>query len=261
MDARIEQVEEEGHANRSDSRTQGRASASTCFFELDTDLPLSRRVVAELLGTCLLMSVVSASSIACSRLFAADSGSAAVVGAIAISAALLGLIFTFGAISGGHFNPLITMLQWAAGERHARCVPWYVGAQITGALCGAWLTRLIYVAEPVAPRGLLNSSSSLLLSEMVATAGLMIVVCGCARSGRRDTGPMAVASWLLASIIVTPSGSYANPAVSIGAMVSTGSVGLSSAMSAAYVLVEVMGAIVAFGLISVTHPMRNSSGA
>jgi glycerol uptake facilitator-like aquaporin len=241
MDARIERV------------------ASGCFFESDAGLPLSRRVVAEGLGTLLLMSVVSSSSIASSQMFAAGSALTALIGGVAISGALLGLIFTFGAISGGHFNPLITVLQWVGGERSARCALWYVAAQTSGALCGAWLTRFIFVAQPVLPKALLGSSLSLLLGELIATAGLMIVVFGCARGARRDTGPIAVAAWLLASILIMPSGSYANPAVSIGALVSTGPVALSSGMAAAYVLVELTAAVIAFGLISVTHPRRNSS--
>jgi glycerol uptake facilitator-like aquaporin len=206
------------------------------------------------------MLAVTGSSLASSQL-GADSGLASVFGGVAISGALLALIFTFGTVSGGHFNPLITVLQWIAGERNARCMLWYVAAQISGALCGAWLTRLIFVTEPVLPKTLLDSSLSLLLSEMAATAGLMIVVFGCARSGRRDTGPIAVAAWLLASIMVMPSGSYANPAVSLGAIVSTGPVVLSSATAAAYVLVEVIGAVMAFGLISLTHPLHDSSRA
>jgi glycerol uptake facilitator-like aquaporin len=251
MDARVEPV-------------VGRTSASTCFFELDADLPLTRRVVAEALGTLLLMSVVSGSSIAGSQLFGANCGLTAVIGGFAISGALLGLIFTFGAISGGHFNPLITVLQWVGRERSGSCMLWYVVAQISGALCGAWLTRFIFVAQPVLPKALLDSSLSLLLGEMIATAGLMIVVFGCARSARRDPGrldygPIAVAAWLLASILIMPSGSYANPAVSIGALVSTGPVALSSGMTAAYVLVELVGAVIAFGLISITHPPRVSS--
>lgn len=249
MGARIERLMQEGRARR----------APTCFFEVDAELSLSRRVLAEGLGSLLLMSVVSGASIAGSQLFAADSGFKVIVGGLAISGALLGLIFTFGAVSGGHFNPLITVLQWAARERSARCTLWYVGAQISGALCGAGLARFIFVAPPAVPKVLLENSSSLLLSEMTATAGLMIVVFGCARSGRRDTGPIAVAAWLLASIIVMPSGSYANPAVSLGALVSTGPVVLSPALAIAYVLVEVMGAVAAFGLISVTHPLRNSA--
>jgi glycerol uptake facilitator-like aquaporin len=241
MDARLERV------------------ASGCFFESDATLPLSRRVVAEGLGTLLLMSVVCGSSIATSQVSADSSALSAVICGIAIGGALLGLIFTFGAISGGHFNPLITLLQWVGGERSARCALWYVGAQTLGALCGAWLARFIFVVQPALPKPLLESSSSVLLGEMVASAGLMIVVFGCARSARRETGPVAVAAWLLASISIMPSGSYANPAVTIGALASPGPVALSSGMAAAYVLVELTGAAIAFGLISVTHPRRVAS--
>src|ERR1044072_4046941 len=139
MDGRVERVAKAG----------GATSAATCFFELDTTVPLSRRVIAESLGTFLLMSVVCGSSIASSRLFAASPEWTSVFTGVAVSGALLAMIFTFGTVSGGHFNPLITILQWLAGERSARCMLWYVAAQISGALCGAWLTRLLFVVEPL----------------------------------------------------------------------------------------------------------------
>jgi len=163
---------------------------------------------------------------------------------LSISGALVGLIVALGKISGGHFNPLITVSQWLAGERGALCTMVYVVGQVTGGIIGVFIANAVWVASM--PRTAeIAPNVSLLVSEVVASAGLMTVVFGCARSSRWETGPFAVGAWLLAAIIATPSASYANPAVALAAICAKGPLALSSATGFQYVAAQVVGMILA----------------
>jgi glycerol uptake facilitator-like aquaporin len=152
--------------------------------------------------------------------------------AFATAGALVGLIIAFGSVSGGHFNPLITGLQWLGGERKLDCTLAYVAAQFAGAILG-----------------------------VLAAAGLMIVVFGCARSGRTETGPFAVGAWLSAAIVATPSSSYANPAITLAALVAAGPIALPRTTALLYVAAEVVGALVSFAVIAIAYPRANEPPA
>lgn len=173
-----------------------------CFFEQQPAATLFRRGAVEGLGTFLLALVATGTT---------RSGS--IGQALATAGALVALIVAFGAVSGGHFNPLITILQWLAGERSRRCTIVYCVCQIWGGLAGGWVTML-YAPPPPASAA---TTPSLLLftSEFACSAALMLVVFACSRSGNRTAAPFAVGAWLASAILVSPSSSIANPAMAL----------------------------------------------
>jgi glycerol uptake facilitator-like aquaporin len=238
--------------------TSPRPAFPTCFFEQDPGLPLVRRVAAEFVGTLLLTMAVVCAALAAGRMFAGLPGLALVVTAFVASSALVSLILAFGNASGGHFNPLITGLQWLGGERALRCTLAYVAAQFAGAAVGALLANLLsQVWAPPANRVAVNAT--LALSEVIATAGLMIVIFGCSRSGRAATGPFASGGWLFASILAMPSSCYANPAITVAAIVACGPVSLSLKTALVYVPAQVGGAIIAFAVVSIVYPLARAA--
>jgi glycerol uptake facilitator-like aquaporin len=229
------------------------ASASTCFFENDAGSALWRRASTEFSGTFFLMLVACASSHAAQQWFQ-QPAAVVVTSACATSAALVGLILAFGAASGGHFNPLISGLQWIRRERGLSCAAAYVVAQLFGAWAGVSVGNLLMGANDIPHPVASSVDPARWISELIASAGLMIVVFGCSRSGLRETGPIAVGAWLLAAIIAMPSGSYANPAISLAALGSDAPFGLSFPVAASYVLAEILGSLLALAVIAVAYP-------
>jgi glycerol uptake facilitator-like aquaporin len=235
------------------------SEAETCFFERDPDVALARRAAVEAIGTLLLAFAVCGAGLASHHLFPERSSLGLMVSALATAGALIGLIVAFGSVSGGHFNPLISGLQWLAGERKLDCAVAYVLAQFGGGIAGALLARTIVDAG----RPFVNPPPltwPLAASEVLATAGLMIVVFGCARSRRTETGPFAVGAWLVGAIIATPSTSYANPAIALRALFAVGPVALPATTVIAYVPAELAGAVLAFVVITVAYPPHHEDG-
>jgi glycerol uptake facilitator-like aquaporin len=150
--------------------------------------PLSRRVVSEALGTTLLVAAVVGSGIMGERLAAGNVAIALLANTVATGTALVALILSFGPISGAHFNPAVTLaVAWQAGLRW-KDVPGYVVAQIGGAFVGVAVADLMF-AEPVFAWSDHNRAGTpQLLSEFVATFGLLTVIWGCTRR-RANLGP------------------------------------------------------------------------
>ncbi len=228
-----------------------RAAQVTCFHEADPALSLWRRAGVEALGTLLLVLAASGGGIAASRLFAAVPGFVLPVVALVLAGALVSLIVALGTVSGGHFNPLITVLQWLARERGGICTAAYVAAQLAGGVLGGWLAAQVWHATAAGGGGLGWNGA---VGELVASAGLMLVVFGCARSGRASTGPFAVGGWLIAGVIATPTTSYANPAVVLGALVTAGPLSLGYASAPPYLLGEGAGALIALAAVTLLLP-------
>jgi len=228
-------------------------SAERCFFEKDATAALSRRAGAEAVGSLLLMLAIVGAGQMSARFDTASPGLSQLVTACAAAGALVGLIVAFGSVSGGHFNPLITLLQWLRGERTSSCTAAYVTAQVVGASGGGILASLVFLPAPSAGPPVV-AATSLLASEVLASASLMLVVFGCSLSGRRDTGPFAVGAWLAAAILATPSLSYANPAVAVAAFFSNGPVALPGWLTSAYAVAELLGAALAWPLVGLLFP-------
>ena len=225
-------------------------ATETCFFEHDPNRPLLRRATVEGAGTLLLMMAANGAGLMVQH---AGGTSGLLAGALATAGAMVGLIVALGPSSGGHFNPLITLLQWLGRERTLRCTVAYVVAQFAGAVLGALLARAIF-ATGMRPLVGVPTQLSLIASEVLAAAGLMVVVFGCARSGRADVGPFAVGAWLMAAIMATPSTSYANPAITFAAVFAAGPISLSASRALVFVAAEAVGALLAFAIVVVAYP-------
>ena len=224
-----------------------------CFFEHNPALTLWRRSVAEGVGTLLLMVAVTGAAITGQRLSGGNHELGLLVSALVGSGSLVGLILAFGSVSGGHFNPLITVLQWLAGDRTPRCTIAYLLAQIVGASLGAVLANNLF-EQPACEALIVLAPSRWVISEIVASCGLLIIVLGCSRSGNSLTGPFGVGAWLMAAIIATPSASYANPAITIAALFSAGPVAVTNHTAALYIPAQIAGALLAYLIILITYP-------
>ena len=132
----------------------------------------------------------------------------------------------------------------------------YVAAQSLGGLAGGYLATRLWSVAPSRHGGMGWAGFG---SEFAASAGLMLIVFGCSRSGRADTGPFAVGAWLTAAVVATPTTSYANPAVVFGAMASAGPIALGREALLPYVLAEVAGALIALLLVQALYPQRKAA--
>jgi glycerol uptake facilitator-like aquaporin len=225
--------------------------------ELDTaaGADLARRLGAEALGTGMLVMAVVGSGIMATRL-SGDTGVQLLANAAATAGALIGLILIFGAISGAHLNPVVTLVDRAFGEITARDAAAYVAAQAVGGCIGAVLANVMFELPAIELSTTSRSSGGLWLSEVVATAGLLLVINGCVRSGRGDAVAFAVGLWIGGAYWFTSSTSFANPAVTVGRTLSDTFAGIEPASAPMFVVMQLVGAVVAYGLVRFLYPQR-----
>jgi arsenate reductase len=152
-------------------------------------LDLARRLVAEALGTALLVIAVVGSGIMASQLSPDDVGLELLENAVATAGALVGLILMFGAVSGAHFNPVVTLVDHAFGTISRRDSVCYIAAQVVGGCCGTIIANLMFELPAVEWSTKSRSSGALWLSEVVATVGLLLVIHGCVRRGGPARSP------------------------------------------------------------------------
>jgi len=219
-------------------------------------LDLVRRLAAEALGTGLLLVAVVGSGIMASRLSPHDLGIELFENAAATAAALIGLILMFGAVSGAHFNPVVTLVDRAFATITTAEAALYIAAQVVGACLGTMLANLMFELPVVAVSTKTRSSGGLWLSEIVATVGLLLVIHGCVRAGRANVVPFAVGIWIGGAYWFTSSTSFANPAVTIGRTLSNSFAGIDPASVPMFVLMQLIGAVIAYGLIRLFYPVH-----
>jgi glycerol uptake facilitator-like aquaporin len=225
-------------------------STRTCFFEAAPHAPLRRRAAIEFIGTAFLVLAVAGAGVALESTGPELSGAANLVSAFATCGALIGLITALGPVSGGHFNPLVTSLQWLLGQRGHWCTAVYCAAQVAGAAAGALLADSL---APSATRAVVDHASlNFAWSEVVATASLLFIVASCSVNRVRGA-TLAVAGWLAAAIISTPSGCYANPALVLSALLARGRFAQPAPTCATYIGAEIVGCLIAFGLVSMIY--------
>ena len=217
-------------------------------------LDLARRLVAEALGTGLLIVAVIGSGIMASRLSPGDIGLQLFENAFATAGALVGLILMFGAVSGAHFNPVVTITDRLLGTVTTRDASLYVVAQIVGACLGAMLANIMFELPAVDLSTKTRSSGALWVSEIVATVGLLLVINGCVRSGRANVVPFAVGAWIAGAYWFTSSTSFANPAVTIARTLSDSFAGIEPSSAPMFIVMQVVGMVLAFGLIRFFYP-------
>jgi glycerol uptake facilitator-like aquaporin len=205
---------------------------------------LPARTVSEFLGTALLVAAVVGSGIMGERLAAGNVAIALLANTIATGAALVALILTFGPISGAHFNPAVTLADAIEHGIPWREVPVYIAAQCVGGILGAILAHLMFGLPWYSFSSHVRSGWSLILSEFVATFGLLSVIWGCSRT-RSGATPFAVASYIIAAYWFTASTSFANPAVTIARALSDTFAGIRPADAPFFIGAQLAGALVA----------------
>jgi glycerol uptake facilitator-like aquaporin len=220
------------------------------------EVDLFRRLVAEALGTGLLLIAVVGSGIMASRLSRGDVGLQLLENAAATAAALIGLILIFGAISGGHFNPVVTLVDRAFGSITTQETGLYIVVQVFGACVGTVLANLMFELPAIELSTKARSSGALWLSEVIATVGLLLVIHGCVRTGRANVVAFAVGIWIGGAYWFTSSTSFANPAVTIARTLSNTFAGIEPSSAPMFVLMQLVGAAIAYGLIRLLYPSR-----
>jgi glycerol uptake facilitator-like aquaporin len=174
----------------------------------------ARRLVAEGLGTALLVAAVVGSGIMAQRLAHDDAALALLANTIATGAALVALLLMFGPISGAHFNPAVTVCMAATRDLTPRMAAGYIAVQIAGGITGSVLANAMFDLAPISWSAHERAGGAQLLSEAVATFGLVGVVIAVGRT-RESITPLAVAAYIVAAYWFTASTSFANPAVTI----------------------------------------------
>jgi glycerol uptake facilitator-like aquaporin len=215
----------------------------------ESTLDVGRRLAAEALGTGLLVVAVVGSGIMATRLSPEDVGLQLLENAAATACALVALIWTFGATSGGHFNPVVTLIDRAFGQVSSRDAALYVLAQVAGGCVGAVTANVMFELPAIDWSTTHRSSAALWLSELIATAGLLVVIQGCVRSGRANVVAVAVGVWIGGAYFFTSSTSFANPAVTIARTLTDSFAGIAPASAPMFMLMQLVGAAVAYTLV------------
>ncbi|MGZ6951719.1 MAG: aquaporin [Acidimicrobiia bacterium] len=209
---------------------------------------LPRRALAEFLGTGFLVAVVVVSGIMAVRLSPSDVGLQLLENAVATAAGLTALILAFGSVSGAHFNPVVSLVDWRFGGLSARDLAAYVGAQVAGACAGCIVANLMFDLPAIDFSTKTRSDSGLWLAEVVATVGLLLVIFGTNRTNAKAT-PFAVGGYIGAAYFFTSSTSFANPAVTVGRMLSDTFAGIEPASVAAFVGAQLVGGLLGYAVI------------
>jgi glycerol uptake facilitator-like aquaporin len=222
-------------------------------------VPLARRALAELVGTAALVAVVIGSGIMAQTLSPQDVGLQLLENSLTTVFGLGVLIVMLGPVSGAHFNTVVSLADWWAGRRtrtglSLREVAAYTGAQVAGAVAGAVLANAMFGRALVSWSQKDRSSPHLWLGELVATAGLIMVIFALVRNGRASVIPVAVASYIGAAYWFTSSTSFANPAVTIGRMFSNTFAGIAPAGAPAFIAAQLVGGAVGLLLVGALYP-------
>lgn len=198
----------------------------------------TRKLFAEALGTALLLAVVIGSGIMAERLAGGNVAIALLANTLATVGGLYILIEVFGPVSGGHFNPAVSLVMAARGAMPRALAGPYIVAQLAGAMLGAWLAHAMFDATIFQFSTKVRSGTGQWLAEAVATAGLLLVIL---RAPASRVAAM-VACYIGAAYWFTASTSFANPAAAFGRMFSDSFAGISPASVPGFVLAELIGA-------------------
>jgi glycerol uptake facilitator-like aquaporin len=220
---------------------------------------LGRRLLAEFLGTGLLVAAVVGSGIMATHLSPHDVGLQLLENSTATAFALGALILVFGPVSGAHFNPAVSAADWWLGRRAGTGLRpaelgGYAVAQVLGATAGAVLANAMFALAPVAWSTHHRSSPHLWLGEVVATGGLILLVFALARSGRPSAAPAAVGAYIGAAYWFTSSTSFANPAVTLGRAFTDTFAGIAPASLVGFIVAQLVGAALGTVIVALLYP-------
>ena len=215
--------------------------------------PLHRRVGAELVGTAFLVMAVVGSGIAASRLSPDDVGLQLLENSLVTGAALVALILALQPVSAA-FNPVVTLVERLLGLISTREALTLSTAQIVGGVLGTVLANLMFELPAVTLSTQDRGSAGHWLAEVVATVGLVLIIFGTLRTGRGDSVAFAVGGYITAAYWFTSSTSFANPAVTVARMFSDTFAGIAPAAAPVFVLMQVLGGLVALGMVHLLFP-------
>jgi glycerol uptake facilitator-like aquaporin len=216
--------------------------------------PLSRRLLAELLGSAFLSALVVGSGIAAQTLSPHDVGLELFENAAATAAGLYTIILMFGPVSGGHFNPVVSLADAIFGG-----IPWrdalaYVPTQVVGCVLGAVAANGMFSLSAISISVHHRASSAHLFSETIATAGLVLVIFSLARTKRAGSAPAAVGAYIGAAYFFTSSASFANPAIAVGRIFSDTFAGIAPGSVPGFVIAELGGGACAILAVRMLYP-------
>ncbi len=224
---------------------------------------LQRRVAAECVGTALLLAAVVGSGIMGERLAGGNVAIALLANTIATGSTLVALILTFGPISGGHFNPAVTIADASQRGLSWRDVPPYIAAQLTGAVAGVLAAHLMFGEQLLQLSHHVRAGGAQIFSEFVATFGLLAVIWGCLRN-RPASVPLAVGLYITGAYWFTASTSFANPAVTAARALTNTFAGIRPEDAPGFVAAQFAGAFVAtllFGWLAPTSRIESTDAA
>ena len=209
---------------------------------------MSRKVLAEAIGTGLLIVAVIGSGIMAERL--TDIVALQLLcNAIATGGALVALILIFAPVSGASFNPVVGIVGIFTGEATIRDTAFYAIAQTVGGCVGAVVANLMFDLDAINISEKVRSGSGVLFSEVVATVGLLVVIYGTIRAQRANLVPFTVAAWITGAYFFTSSTSLANPAVTVARSLSNTFAGIAPESVPMFVLMQLTGAVLAVATI------------
>lgn len=211
-------------------------------------MTLPRRLVAEGLGTALLLAAVVGSGIMAENLAGGSVGLALLANTLATGAGLLALILTFGPVSGAHFNPVVTLSAAWNGELPRREIMPYIAMQVFGAFAGVAAAHLMFGLALFSASQHVRFGPAQWWSEFVATFGLVAVIIGTSRS-RPSMTPYAVAAFITAAYWFTASTSFANPAVTLARAATDTFAGIRPVDAPGFIVAEMLGAAAASGIL------------
>jgi glycerol uptake facilitator-like aquaporin len=214
-----------------------------------------RAAAGEFLGSAGLAAVVIGSGIAAQRLSPTDVGLQLFENAFATALGLAVLILVFATVSGSHFNPVVTLVDITLHRRTWTTAAVYLPAQVLGCIAGAVLANVMFAAPAVAWSTTDRSSWPLLLSEVVATAGLILLIFALVRTGRSHLAGPAVGAYIGAAYFFTSSTSFANPAITIGRMFSDTFAGIAPASALPFIGAQLVGAALGFTTVRLLFPV------
>ena len=215
--------------------------------------PDARRVTGEFVGTAFLLAAVVGSGIMAETL-STDVGLQLLQNAFATAGVLTALILTFGAVSGAHFNPAVTITDRVFGGIDTPTAVWYVVAQILGSIVGVIAANVMFDLDAVTWSTKDRSTGNLMFAESIATLGLLLVIFGVVRSRRTSVVAFAVGAYIAGAYYFTSSTSFANPAVTIGRMFSDTFAGIEPASVPAFIVAQLAAVAIAIGLIKLLWP-------
>jgi glycerol uptake facilitator-like aquaporin len=214
----------------------------------------ARQALAEFLGSAGLVTVVIGSGIAAQRLSPDDVGLQLLENALVTGAGLVALILAFGPVSGGHFNPVVTLADRFFRGVTNRQVVAYLPAQLVGGVVGAVLANLMFDLPAVSVSTTDRSGGGLWLSEALATFGLVVLIFGLVRAGRAALAPFAVGAYITAAYWWSSSTSFANPMIDLARTLSDTFAGIAPSSVPMFVLAQLVGGAAGVAVVALLHP-------